>query len=77
MFSVEDLQEFASSYLAEPIKQDVESGKLGVADAIMAQTKINKRLDDGRRAIAAGQGIEVNDAYFEDLQKRALDRRKK
>ena len=42
MFSMEDLQELASSYLADPIMQDVQSGKLGVADALMNQMKINK-----------------------------------
>ena len=75
MFSMEDLQDLAGAFLAEPIKQDVENGSLGVAEALMVQMKINKRLEAGRLAIAEGQGIEVNDAYFEDLQARSLARR--
>jgi hypothetical protein len=41
----------------------------------MVQMKINKRLEEGRSAIAQGKGIEVNDAYFENLQARAIARR--
>lgn len=75
MFSMEDLHDLANAFLAEPIKQDVESGALGVAEALMVQMQINKRLEAGRLAIAEGQGIEVDDKYFENLQARALSRR--
>jgi len=75
MFSMEDLQDLANAFLAEPIKQDVENGTLGVPEALMVQMKINKRLEEGRLAIEQGQGIEVNDAYFENLQARAIARR--
>lgn len=75
MFSMEDLRELASGFLAEPIKQDVESGSLGIAEALMVQMKINKRLEEGRAAIAEGRGVEVNDVYFESLHARALSRR--
>lgn len=75
MFSIEDLTELASTYLAEPIRRDVESGKLCVAEALMAQTQINKRLEEGRKAISEGKGVVVNDAYFDDLHQRALARR--
>ena len=75
MFSMEDLQDLAGAFLAEPIKQDIENGSLGVVEALMVQMKINKRLEAGRMAIAEGKGIEVNDAYFEDLQARSLAHR--
>lgn len=75
MFSMEDLQDLANAFLAEPIKQDVENGTLGVPEALMVQMKINKRLEEGRLAIAQGQGIEVNDVYFENLRARAFARR--
>ena len=75
MFSMEDLQDLADVFLAEPIKKDVENGSLGVVEALIVQMKINKRLEAGRLAIAEGKGIEVNDAYFEDLQARSLARR--
>ena len=45
MFSVEDLQEMAASFLAEPIKADVDAGKLSVIDALMTQVKINQRVE--------------------------------
>lgn len=75
MFSMEDLRELASGFLAEPTKQDVESGSLGVVESLMVPMKINKHLEDGRAAIAEGRGIEVNDVYFENLHARALARR--
>jgi len=75
IFSMEALQDLANVFLAEPIKQDVENGALEVAEALMVQIKINKRLEEGRLAITKGQGIEANDVYFEDLQARALARR--
>lgn len=41
----------------------------------MVQMKIKKRLEEGRLAIAQGQGVEVNDAYFENLRAQAFARR--
>lgn len=75
MFSVEDLNDIAQSYLAEPILADVESGKISVADALVAQTRINKRLADSRKSISEGKGIVADSAYFADLYQRALNRR--
>lgn len=76
MFSMEDLNDLARTYLADPIRKDVENGKVGVAEALMAQTEINNRLHEGRVAISEGKGIEVNDAYFDDLHQRALSRKR-
>lgn len=77
MFSIEDLNDMARSYLAEPILADVEIGKISVADALVAQTKINKRLEDSRRSISEGKGIVADSAYFANLHQRALNRRNK
>ena len=77
MFSIEDLNDMARSYLAEPILSDVELGKISVADALVAQTKINKRLEDSRRSISEGKGIVADSAYFTNLHERALQRRNK
>ncbi len=74
MVSINDLAEMADSFLAEPIKADVEKGKLSVIDALMMQTKINQRLAVSRRDIAEGKGIVVNDAYFEGLRDRVKAR---
>ncbi len=76
MFSMEDLGELANAFLADPIKADVDAGKIGIIDALMAQVKINKRIEDGRKVIASGQGIEMNEEYFVELRARALARRK-
>lgn len=75
MFSMDDIQELADTFLADPIKADVEAGKLSVIDALMAQIQINRRVSDGRKSIAEGQGIEMNKEYFANLQARVLDRR--
>ena len=74
MFSMEDLHGLADAFLAEPVKQDVENGTLGVPEALMVQMKINKRLEEGRLAIEQWQGIEANAAYFENLHARAFAR---
>lgn len=74
MFSVEDLQEMAASFLAEPIKADVEAGKLSVIEALMAQVKINQRVAASRQAIADGKGIVADDAYFDGLRARVQAR---
>ena len=70
MFSMEDIAEMANSFLAEPIKADVESGRLNVIDALMMQVKINQRLDASRRDIAKEKGIVADDAYFDNLRDR-------
>jgi prevent-host-death family protein len=75
MFSMEDLQALAVGFLAEPIKADVDAGKMGLIDALMLQVKINNRIENGRKAIDAGQGINMDASYFESLQARALSRR--
>ena len=70
MFSVQDLQEMAASFLAEPIKADVEAGKLSVIEALMAQVKINQRIELSRQAIAEGRGVIADDTYFDGLRSR-------
>lgn len=70
MVSVQDLREMAESFLAEPIKADVAAGKMSVIEALLAQVKINQRVEASRRAIAEGKGIVADDAYFENLRSR-------
>jgi len=74
MFSMEDIRALADSFLAAPLKADVEAGKIGLLDALMAQVDLNRRLDAGRQAIAAGDGIVVDATYFAGLRDRALRR---
>ena len=40
------------NFLAEPVKADVEAGKLSDAEARRVQAKINQRIETGRQAIA-------------------------
>jgi hypothetical protein len=74
MFSMEDIRALADSFLAAPLKADVEAGKIGLLDALMAQVDLNRRLDAGREAIAAGGGIVANALYFAGLRDRARRR---
>ena len=74
MFSINDLAEMADSFLADPIKADVELGKVSVADALMRQTKINQRMEASRRDIVEGKGIVADDAYFNSLRDRVKAR---
>ena len=74
MFSMEDVRALADSFLSEPLKADVEAGKIGLLDALMAQVDLNRRLEAGRKAIAAGDGIVADATYFAGLRDRALRR---
>lgn len=62
--------------LAEPILSEVELGKIGLSEAFALQAKIEKRLAASRLSIAKGKGIIADHSYFENLQNRALERRK-
>ena len=74
MFSVDDLQEMASSFLAEPLKADFKTGKLSVIEALMSQVKVNQRVKASRQAIAEGKGIVADEAYFDGLRTRIMER---
>lgn len=74
MFSMEDVRALADSFLAAPLKADVEAGKISLLDALMAQVDINRRLEDSRKAITAGDGIVADPTYFAALRDRALRR---
>lgn len=74
MFSMEDVRALADTFLAAPLKEDVAAGKLGLLDALMAQVDLNRRLEAGRKAIAAGDGIAADATYFASLRDRALRR---
>jgi PHD/YefM family antitoxin component YafN of YafNO toxin-antitoxin module len=74
MFSMEDVRALADSFLAAPLKADVEAGKISLLDALMAQVDINRRLEDSRKAIRAGDGIVADPTYFAALRDRALRR---
>lgn len=74
MFCMEDLHALAHSFLAEPLKSDVEANRLNVVEAIMAQISLNKRLEANRAAISEGRGVAADDAYFAKLRDRALAR---
>jgi PHD/YefM family antitoxin component YafN of YafNO toxin-antitoxin module len=74
MFSMEDVRALADTFLAAPLKADVADGKIGLLDALMAQVDLNRRLEAGRKAIAAGDGIVADATYFGSLRDRALRR---
>lgn len=74
MFSMEDIHALADSFLADPLKADVDAGKLDLLDAVMAQIDVNRRLDASRKAIAEGDGHIADAAYFASLRNRALRR---
>lgn len=74
LFSMEDLRFLAETFLANPLKAEVEAGTKTVVEAIMAQGQINKRLDYSRAAICEGKGIVADEAYFDDLRDRARAR---
>lgn len=74
MFSMEDIRALAEAFLAEPLKADVETGRLNVVEAIMAQISLNKRLEANRAAISEGRGMVADEAYFQRLRDRAMAR---
>ncbi|PID44248.1 MAG: prevent-host-death protein [Proteobacteria bacterium] len=74
MFSMEDIQALADVMLADPLKADVQAGRLNVIEAVMAQVSLNKRLEASRAAIAEGRGVVADDTYFERLRDRAMSR---
>lgn len=74
MFSIEDIRALAQAFLAEPLKADVEEGRINVVEAIMTQIELNKRLEASRVAIAQGRGVVADDAYFDRLRDRAAAR---
>ena len=74
MFSMEDLKALGEHFLAEPIRQDVEQGRMSLLEALMAQVNLNKRLEANRKAISEGRGVVADDAYFDRLRQRALAR---
>ena len=74
MFSMKDISALADSFLAAPLKADVDAGKLDLLDAVMAQIDLNRRLDPSRQAIAQGDGHVADATYFAHLRDRALRR---
>lgn len=74
MFSMEDIHSLAGAFLAEPLKEDVEAGRMNVVEAMMQQISLNKRLEANRQAIAAGRGVVADESYFASLKERALSR---
>ena len=67
MFSMKDISALADSFLAPPLKGDVDAGKLDQVD-------LNRRLDASRQAIAEGDGHVADAPYFAHLRDRALRR---
>ena len=74
MFSIEDIHALADAFLAEPLKDDVETGRLNVIEAVMVQIDLNKRLDASHQAIAEGRGVVADEGYFNRLRDRAMAR---
>lgn len=74
MFSMDDIHALANAFLAEPLKADVEAGRLNVIEAVMAQIDLNKRLEVSRQAISEGRGFVADDEYFNRLRERAMAR---
>lgn len=74
MFSIEDVRALADTFLAAPLKEDVAAGKLALLDALMAQVDLNRRVEVGRKTVAAGHGIMADATYFANLRDRALRR---
>ena len=74
MFSMEDIHALAEVFLAEPLKAEVAEGQQNVIDAIMAQIRINTRLEQARADIAEGRGKLADTGYFDALRARAQAR---
>ncbi len=74
MFSMEDIRALADSFLAAPLKADIEAGKIALLDALMVQVDLNRRLEAARQEIGAGDGIVADATYFASLRDRALRR---
>ncbi|PWR02054.1 hypothetical protein DKT77_13715 [Meridianimarinicoccus roseus] len=74
IFSKECVRALADSFLADPRKADLATGKLALFDAVMAQMDINRHIDASRRAIADGDGIVADATYFASLSDRAPPR---
>lgn len=74
MFSMKDISALADSFLAPPLKADVDAFELDLLDALMAQVDLNRRLDASRQGIAEGDGHVADAPYFAHLRDRALRR---
>ena len=74
MFSMEDIHSLASAFLAVPLKEEVEAGRLNVIEAMIQQISLNKRLEANRQAISEGRGMVADEIYFASLRERAQSR---
>lgn len=70
IFSLDDARTIADGFLAEPIKEAVDAGKLEILDALIAQVDLDRRLEEGRSWIAQGNVIVADATYFNTLRDR-------
>jgi prevent-host-death family protein len=70
MYSMRDIEDMADNFLSEPIKREVEQNLISVQDALLKQAKMNERIAQSRQEIASGQGIEMDDTFFDNLRNR-------
>ena len=68
MFSIEDLENIARSYLPQEVHKRIESGDIDLVEALMQQTVIDRRIEQSRMEIQNGQGIEMDGDYFDRLR---------
>jgi len=68
MFSMEDLENIARSYLPEDVRQRIAKGEIELIDALMRQTIIDRRVEQSQTEIDDGAGIEMDADYFDRLR---------
>ena len=65
MFSQADLEAMGRAYLSEPVQIALETGEIGLSDALLRQAEMNRRLELAEADVAAGR-VHVADAAFFD-----------
>ena len=68
MISRADLEKMAENFLMEPVKEAVAVGELTLAEALVRQVEINRRLELAEEDVAAGRVHLADDAFFEGLR---------
>ena len=66
MFSKADLEKMAES-LFPPLKEAVDRGEISLAEALLKQVAVDRRLEAAEADVAAGRVVPADDAFFERL----------
>lgn len=76
MFSIEDIEELCRAYLPAPEQENLTktSNAEEKVDALMRQARIDSRILQAKAEIAAGDGIVMDDAYFDRLRERVVSK---